>query len=488
MDLRTKLVFTLVAAALLSMLALGALAYGNARSVIMERSIVSLSTLATAKAEQVEAIVASWEEAVGLVASRTQLRESLAAWNASGATSDRRRIERIVGDAASASRLVEGIAVYGADGGAVAATGAVGEPDRTAGRAATGEPAEATSRGDETPRFLGYTAEHPPRVLYDAALTVDGQPAGRVVAALSTDDLARVARGLTGLGETGETLIGTRVDSGSERLLAPRRLAAEATAEATAELPAVTRTLIGAALDGERGPITDELTDFRGEAMWAALRRVDAADIGLVVKFDAAEETADIGVLRERLLGVGFSLAAFAILLGVVLGFQYARPINALGLVATRLRDGDLSARANIDREDEIGLLAETFNSMGEELERRMELLQGYKTFFDEARDMLCIAGTDGYFKLVNPAFEEVLGWSQAELLGRPFVEFVHPDDVEATIRETEQLAKGIPTVMFTNRYLCRDGTYTHLHWRAHPDPRTGQIYASARSGSDLLS
>jgi PAS domain S-box-containing protein len=184
---------------------------------------------------------------------------------------------------------------------------------------------------------------------------------------------------------------------------------------------------------------------------------------------------------------VGVSLAAFAILLGVFMGFRFAKPINELGAVACEIRDGNLTARADADREDEIGLLAETFNSMGEELERRMTILQEFKTFFDESKDMLCIAGTDGYFKRVNPAFTRTLGWSEEELLGRPFVEFVHPEDADATIRETEQLADGMPTVSFTNRYRCKDGSWKHLHWTSHPDPGTGHIYASARSGSDML-
>jgi len=100
---------------------------------------------------------------------------------------------------------------------------------------------------------------------------------------------------------------------------------------------------------------------------------------------------------------------------------------------------------------------------------------------FQITRDFLCIAGLDGYFKRINPTFERLLGYTEDELLAKPFFDFIHPDDVAATEAEVANLATGALTVAFTNRYRCKDGTYRWLSWNSVPVPEEGLIYTIAR-------
>jgi len=101
--------------------------------------------------------------------------------------------------------------------------------------------------------------------------------------------------------------------------------------------------------------------------------------------------------------------------------------------------------------------------------------------FFDLSIDLLCIAGTDGHFRRVNPAFHRVLGYEKVELLQRPLVDFVHPDDVEPTKQTLASLGTGAPVENFINRYRCADGTYRWLSWNSSPATRDGRVYAVAR-------
>ncbi len=98
---------------------------------------------------------------------------------------------------------------------------------------------------------------------------------------------------------------------------------------------------------------------------------------------------------------------------------------------------------------------------------------------FDLSLQMLCIAGVDGYFKRLNPAFSKTLGYTLEELLTVPFIELIHPDDREATDMVIQKLTQGEPTVNFENRYRHKDGSYRWLSWCSAP-AQDGLLFASA--------
>jgi len=102
------------------------------------------------------------------------------------------------------------------------------------------------------------------------------------------------------------------------------------------------------------------------------------------------------------------------------------------------------------------------------------------REFINLSLNLLCIAGTDGYFKDVNPAWETALGYTREELLSRPYLDFVHPDDRETTMMEAAHIASGGTTLSFENRYRCRDGSYKWLLWSAVVHAERGLIYAVA--------
>jgi len=101
--------------------------------------------------------------------------------------------------------------------------------------------------------------------------------------------------------------------------------------------------------------------------------------------------------------------------------------------------------------------------------------------FFNLSQDMLCVAGFDGYFKRVNPAWQAQLGYTTEELLTRPYMDLVYPEDRAATISAAAGLSTGEKLIYFENRYIHKDGTLRWLLWRATPLPEQQVIYATAR-------
>ncbi|MBF0328410.1 MAG: PAS domain S-box protein [Nitrospirae bacterium] len=101
--------------------------------------------------------------------------------------------------------------------------------------------------------------------------------------------------------------------------------------------------------------------------------------------------------------------------------------------------------------------------------------------------DLLCIAHTDGYFKKLNKAWTDILGYSIDEMLSKPIFDFIHPDDHDTTAKEIGNQTKGKTTLNFINRYRAKDGSYRWFEWRATPADADGYLFAAARDISERV-
>lgn len=107
-------------------------------------------------------------------------------------------------------------------------------------------------------------------------------------------------------------------------------------------------------------------------------------------------------------------------------------------------------------------------------------------TFFNLSIDSLVIASKDKFIK-INPSLSKLLGYSNEELLNKPFTDFIFSEDLEMTMEEIKKLEKGTDLVNFQNRWLCKDGSVKWLSWNATEDKSTGTLYAIGRDITENL-
>lgn len=120
------------------------------------------------------------------------------------------------------------------------------------------------------------------------------------------------------------------------------------------------------------------------------------------------------------------------------------------------------------------------------DVSREFMLEKEIEGFLNVNLDMLCVGDLDGNFVKINRKFEEVLGYSTDELEGRNFMQFIHPDDVKATLDALVRMGEGSTLTGFINRYLCKDGSYKFIEWNSIPG--VGRyVYTSARDVTDKI-
>jgi PAS domain S-box-containing protein len=261
-----------------------------------------------------------------------------------------------------------------------------------------------------------------------------------------------------------------------------------------------------------------------------ALRRLERDTAGEL----AATASADLDAARAsaiRAVGASVGVLIFVAGLGFLLSRSITRPLGEVSAGARMLSAGQVASDVSYRGRDEIGEVAAAFRELHVTTERLAEEIRAMNVAVEENRldhradiaafegrwaevmsgmndtmgafaqlqgrreraegqadrvfelstDLLCIAGFDGYFKRVNPAFERLLGYPTEVMLSRPTREFVHPDDRKARDDRHLDLRAEDVVVKYEQRQLCSDGSVRWVEWNARSVRKDRLVYGVGR-------
>jgi signal transduction histidine kinase len=252
--------------------------------------------------------------------------------------------------------------IYSAEGSIVAAS-----TDRLIGRVVNRQPyynASLTQTHTEPPYYdvsSGQLAVVVTTPLYNSI----GELVAVIAGSLQTETLSDIMVDFTGLGDTGETYL---VSLENNYFLTSSRY------EGYNQNQSYNSDGIAAALRGETG--TDTYSNYRNERVYASYRWIPTIETALLAEIDVAEAGAVTVQLFVVTLGILVVVIIAAVTFGLFNALSISRPIETLANVAQQVAQGDLTQRADIHTSDEIGVLANTFNNMTEQLSMLIENLE----------------------------------------------------------------------------------------------------------------
>ncbi|MBN1290033.1 MAG: HAMP domain-containing protein [Actinobacteria bacterium] len=369
MKISRKLLIAFLLISLVPLLATSLISYYVLR-VNIENDITSqLEAVAEVQHTRLETIIDRDYERLALITSRTQLRQSLAGYNQNHDPESQAKMTAILNDAAASTDVLENITVLDMKGRVAAST----DPSLAGNDESDSEGYKAGMSGEET-ISLSRSEDGTLMQNLSGPLVLDGQTIGAARIESEAADLLSMVSDYTGLGKTGETLLGQRDERGDAQFIHPLRFDKDAALSLTIEKERLDVPM-NRALSGESVVTTDSI-DYRGKQIIAATRFIEDTGWGLVVKQDTAEAFSAVGTLRN-IIGLLFILTSILVVaVSIFVSGTITKPVSNLTEIAEEISAGDLSKKADENVSGEIGTLGRAFNRMTGRLVEARETLE----------------------------------------------------------------------------------------------------------------
>ncbi|HKZ98903.1 MAG TPA: ATP-binding protein [Thermoplasmata archaeon] len=357
MKIRSRLTFTFLLIALIPLVSGSVLAFTVSERALTEQVLNQLSSVSSIQASRIDGILDQNLERLNLVTSRTQLRITLENYTRDPRPEYVDRMNLIILDAKAPVGDFEEISVLTLNGSVVASTNPA-----AIGTNYSGEEIFARGQIENVTDLIFLDIDRTVKLHLAGPLILSDQLIGVLVIRSSVATIAASVQDYSGLGRTGETTLARKDGDGDGLYLMPLRFDPFAALNRSVSRNDSTSPTIRA-LSGTVGVFTDTV-DYRGVPVLVATEYIEEADWGLTVKIDREEAFAPVVQLQGFLIVVIAASSIAVVLVSLLLGRSITRPILQLTEAATRLRNEEASARADVLTNDEIGSLAQTFNEM----------------------------------------------------------------------------------------------------------------------------
>ncbi len=320
-----------------------------------------LSALSLIAKKRIQDVLARIEDNANLIASRTQMRISLAKWNQTQEARHAEKITRIIRDASAGMERLHDISIYDTKGKLVASTG-VGE----SAKLLSSRPREITKtdlvRKDDQLYIINITR-----------LTLDNATIGFIRVDFFADFILDLVNDRSGLGTTGEWLFAVRNDKGDALFAIPLKYDRDAAFKRVVKKERIDIPITQALLGNEI--IMNYAPDYMEEPVMASTRYIQEQDWGLVVKIREKEVNSILSESNRLLLWLEIIIIVLSVFLGILFSFYIANPIEKLKKHTHTLAQGDFSVRPVPEGWHEAKELAISFNTMAESLRELNENL-----------------------------------------------------------------------------------------------------------------
>jgi PAS domain S-box-containing protein len=429
-SVRLKLAVFVAAVVALTAGALSVASYVFARQTLRSQIHERLSAVASDRRKMLLQYVREEEEWMALLASRTRLRQ-LIDDHAAGRVSDqsfREETRRILLDAQKSSHDCRAIWLTDRSGRAITAS-----DEKLLGQDYSATPEFSAGQRGIYAGEIRPDSDHC-EVMLAAPTSRGGQVLGVMMVAMDATPIFEALADRTGLGKSGEVVIGVPVGD-KLRYMLPSR-----SGEEMVEVPLTNAPAMAEAVAGRRGFM--QTHDRRGVQVLAAFEPVGFRDWVIIAKIDAAEAYAPIAELRRMFVVVEASVFLLGLVASYLLAWRFTRPILRMANMAETIAAGRLNARVVVEAQDEIGMLGQAFNHMAEELDHAHAILEDRvrertaelrateehtRQIVDTAHDAFVAINADSVIMDWNKAAETTFGWPQNEILGRRLTETIIP-------------------------------------------------------------